>query len=144
MRQKIDIKKSELNQRICQIRQVFFDDSNRDFATKIGESEQNLSNICSPEAPRNASLTIIKKILINIPTVNARWLITGEGEIVSSDTNSQVAGDNNGVIVQRGGNGNTYSNGGDSSALLNIIGEQQDTINRQSEQITTLLGMINK
>ncbi len=111
---------------------------------KIGESEQNLSNICSPEAPRNASLTIIKKILINIPTVNARWLITGEGEIVSSDTNSQVAGDNNGVIVQRGGNGNTYSNGGDSSALLNIIGEQQDTINRQSEQITTLLGMINK
>lgn len=92
-------KKMDLGSRIKIIRQTFFDDNNRLFSDKIGESEQTLSQICSGN--RYGGLAIVQKILDNIPEINANWLLTGMGEMTNSTVESQDH--NNDTIVNLNG-----------------------------------------
>lgn len=76
----MDDTKSEINGRIEQIRSRLFDGNNKAFSQKVGEIEQTISQICLGK--RNAGIEIIKKIIINIPELNANWLIAGRGEML--------------------------------------------------------------
>lgn len=90
MTEESGIKNAQINARINQIRDIFFNGDNRLFASKIGEKEQNLSSVCSGKRP--AALTVISRILSNLTNINANWLITGDGEmLISSSTPGQTA-----------------------------------------------------
>ena len=86
-----DAEKYELNLRINQIRLILFDDNNRNFANTLGVNEQNISNICSVQSRRNASLALVKRIIEQVPEVSATWLITGEGEMLKKTQQQQPA-----------------------------------------------------
>jgi len=101
-------RRRQLNARILQLRQSLFSDSNRDFARRIGEAEQNLFNVCDPQAPRNASLSLVCKIAEAVPEANLRWLLTGRGDMLS--------------VTSKGA--------GARSELMKVIVSQQDTIKR--------------
>lgn len=103
--------RAELNERIRQVRQALFSDSSRDFARRIGEAEQNLFNVCEPDAQRNASLALVTKIADTVPEVNLRWLLTGRGDMLSP----------------------TSKGAGARSDLMRVIVSQQDTIRRLTE-----------
>lgn len=106
--------RAELNRRILQVRQSLFSDSNRDFAQRIGEAEQNLFNVCDQDAQRNASLALVTKIADTVPEVNLRWLLTGRGDMLSP----------------------TSKGAGARSEMMRVIVSQQETIRR----LTELLG----
>ncbi len=106
--------RAELNRRILQVRQSLFSDSNRDFAQRIGEAEQNLFNVCDQDAQRNASLALVTKIADSVPEVNLRWLLTGRGDMLSP----------------------TSKGAGARSEMMRVIVSQQETIRR----LTELLG----
>ena len=106
--------RAELNRRILQVRQSLFSDSNRDFAQRIGEAEQNLFNVCDQDAQRNASLALVNKIADTVPEVNLRWLLTGRGDMLSP----------------------TSKGAGARSEMMRVIVSQQETIRR----LTELLG----
>lgn len=94
MTEESGIKNTQINARINQIRDIFFNGDNRLFASKIGEKEQNLSSVCSGKRP--AALTVISRILSNLTNINANWLIIGEGEmLISSSTPATVQGQDN-------------------------------------------------
>lgn len=101
-------RRTELNDRIRQLRQSLFADSNRDFAQRIGELEQNLFNVCDPDAGRNATLALVTRIADTLPEVNLRWLLTGRGDMLSP----------------------TSKGAGARSDMMKVILSQQDTIRR--------------
>lgn len=105
--------RAELNDRILMIRQALFSDNNRDFAQRIGELEQNLYNVCDRDANRNASLALVTKIVEGVPEVNARWLLTGRGDMLSP----------------------TSKGAGARSDMMKVIVSQQDTIRKLTDTI---------
>lgn len=106
-------RRAELNGRIRQLRQSLFSDSNRDFAQRIGEAEQNLCNVCEPEAGRNASLALVTKIAEALPEVDLRWLLTGKGDMLSQASRGR----------------------GSRSDMMRVILSQQDTIRRLADML---------
>lgn len=72
-------KKDDLNKRVLQIRQTFFDDNNRIYSDRIEVNEQALSQICSGK--RNAGIDIVQRIVDNMPNIDANWLLTGAGSM---------------------------------------------------------------
>lgn len=132
-------KKLDINRRIKIIRQTFFDDNNRDFSSAIGVNEQTLSQICSGN--RNAGIEVVKKIVENIPDINANWIISGTGPIsrneqsVGNITDSSVAGVNvNGenIYIQ------------DVKDLVRVIESYQKTVEKHQEQVDRLITIIEK
>lgn len=105
--------RAELNDRIRRVRQSLFSDSNRDFAQRIGEAEQNLFNVCDPDAQRNASLALVAKIADTVPEVNLRWLLTGRGDMLSP----------------------TSKGAGNRSDMMRVILSQQETIRRLTDML---------
>lgn len=105
--------RAELNERILMIRRALFSDNNRDFAQRIGEAEQNLYNVCDPEAQRNASIALVTKIVDALPEINARWLLTGRGDMLSP----------------------TSKGAGARSDMMKVILSQQETIRRLTDII---------
>lgn len=95
------------------IRRALFSDNNRDFAERVGELEQNLYNVCDPGAQRNASLALVAKIVDALPEVNARWLLTGRGDMLSP----------------------TSKGAGARSDMMKVILSQQETIRRLTDII---------
>ena len=65
-------------QRISQVITKLFK-SKADFARKIGEKPQTISNWCV----RQNSETILKKIIKACPEINDVWLITGKGDMLN-------------------------------------------------------------
>ena len=61
-----------------------FCESKADFARKIGERPQTVSNWVS----RGAGKNVLNKILGYFPEVNVNWLLTGEGEMINQSSNS--------------------------------------------------------
>ena len=55
------------------------------FARKMEESPQTISNWVS----RGAGKNVLNKILSKFPDVNANWLLTGEGEMLSRKENNE-------------------------------------------------------
>ena len=62
-----------------------FCESKADFARKMEESPQTISNWVS----RGAGKNVLNKILSKFPDVNANWLLTGEGEMLSRKENNE-------------------------------------------------------
>jgi hypothetical protein len=75
----------EISIRISQIRQYFCENINRLFSTKTGIDEATSAKICS--GTRGVGANILEKIVKAFPSVDARWLITGEGEMLYQTTN---------------------------------------------------------
>ena len=61
-----------------------FCESKADFARKIGERPQTVSNWVS----RGAGKNVLNKILGYFPEVNVNWLLTGEGEMTNQSPSS--------------------------------------------------------
>lgn len=80
-----EVNKADLNNRIKQIRIKLFNDNNREFAKRIKEIEQTISQICIGK--RNAGIEVVKKIVDNIEEIDANWLLTGRGEMVRNKEN---------------------------------------------------------
>lgn len=57
-----------------------FCESKADFARKIGERPQTVSNWVS----RGAGKNVLNKILGYFPEVNVNWLLTGEGKCLTN------------------------------------------------------------
>ena len=55
----------------------------RFFSNKIGINEKTLSSLYKEEA-NYPSFKIIEAVLKGFPSINARWLILGEGEMIES------------------------------------------------------------
>lgn len=58
-----------------------FCESKADFARKIGEKPQTISNWVS----RGAGKNVLNKILASFPEINANWLLTGEGNMLNNE-----------------------------------------------------------
>ena len=139
---------SAISARICKIRDKFCYGDNTEFAAKLGVSTSQTSNLCGGKF--SVGKSSIEKILNAFPEVSKDWRVNGEGAMLRTDSSTQksrVNGDNSGIIVQHGDN-STYNN---HSELLSVVHSQQETIksqqemlNRQSEQISTLLMMLEK
>ena len=52
-----------------------------DLADTIGVQRSNVSHVVNGR--NNPSSSFIEKLLLTFPELNARWLITGEGDMVS-------------------------------------------------------------
>ena len=126
-------KKTELNDRINQIRSLLFDDNNRKFASAIGKNEQTISQICLNK--RNAGLEIVQKILDNMPEVDANWLLRGKGNMLIERKSK--------VVQVQDSSQTTVSNwdmaNGAPAKLLTLLNEQQETIKKLTEIIVSKL-----
>jgi transcriptional regulator with XRE-family HTH domain len=49
------------------------------FADRIGVQRSNISHILSGR--NKPGLDLLEKIIVNFPAINAKWLLTGEGEL---------------------------------------------------------------
>ena len=128
-------KSSDIHDRICEIRDVLCNGDNSFFAEKIDRKRQYASGLCTGK--NSAGKKILDHILDVFPEVSKVWLLTGEGEMLKTDSSRQrssVAGDNRGIIVQHGDN-STYNN---NSELASVVLAQQETINKQQVTITAL------
>ena len=135
---KDESKRLEISQRISRIKTYYCNNNNKEFAEKIGVTQQYSSNICN--GSKSIGKNVLKKILDSFPEVSKLWLFSGKGPMLAgNDTASD---------------GSALSATGDSSAtdiqdLIHTVGQlsdtlhlQSDTINRQSLQISRLLDLL--
>lgn len=59
----------------------------KEFASQIGMSQSNLSNLFAGKV-HDLGSEYLTNILIKFPEVNSRWLLTGEGELYTFNVNS--------------------------------------------------------
>jgi hypothetical protein len=74
-----------INNRIKEIRRLFCNDSNKEFAQKM-EQRPNAVNNWIREG-YSIGKTVIEKILMAFPDINPVWLLTGEGSMLKSKYN---------------------------------------------------------
>ena len=79
-----------INERIALIREILCDNNNREFAKKLGTSEQYASNIC--KSGKNVGEKTEAKILEIFPEINRVWFLTGEGEMLKGGTQGEAGG----------------------------------------------------
>lgn len=77
-----------INERIKQIRDFFANGSNNEFAQLMGEKPNTTSNWVS--GSRNIGIDVIEKIKKNLPSVNIDWLISGEGDMISTKKKEEL------------------------------------------------------
>ncbi len=61
------------------------------FAETVGVQRSSISHFLSGR--NNPSLDVLRKILMAYPTINAEWLISGEGRMMKSESEKTPAGD---------------------------------------------------
>lgn len=69
----------EVFERIKEIRKAYFNDSNLDFASFMGEKPSTTSGWVSGK--RGIGKGVIDKITDKLPQINPTWLLTGEGDM---------------------------------------------------------------
>lgn len=79
---------AEINQRISEIRAYFCENNNKKFADMLGKSHTYTSGLCGNE---NVGKAVIETILSVFPEVSRSWLVTGEGAMLSANSNTEVA-----------------------------------------------------
>lgn len=80
----------EVFERIKEIRKAFFHDSNLEFASFMGEKPSTTSGWVSGK--RGIGRSVIDKLSDKMPNINTAWLLTGEGEMLKSDTSDKSVG----------------------------------------------------
>ena len=70
-------------ERISQIRLHFCNGINREFSQKTGIDEATSAKICS--GTRGVGVKMLEKIACAFPEVDARWLLTGNGNMVATN-----------------------------------------------------------
>lgn len=73
-----------INERIKEIRRIIFNNSTKDFAIALNVSSQAISNYI--RNGYNVGREVIENILRVCPSVNSNWLLTGEGEMLKTDS----------------------------------------------------------
>lgn len=91
MAAKMEKNKTEISQRITEIKTFFCDGNNTQFAAKLGIKEQYASNICNGTKSTGAKL--LDKILDTFPEVSRPWLFFGEGDMLTSGGTSEHTAD---------------------------------------------------
>lgn len=74
------------------IREHFFNGSNKDFAEFMGENVNTTSNWINGN---NVGVNVLEKIVAKFPSVEPGWILTGDGQMLKSNTT--IEGDNYGV-----------------------------------------------
>ena len=72
-------------ERISQIRLYFCNGINREFSQKTGIDEATTAKICS--GTRGVGVKMLEKIACAFPEVDARWLLTGNGNMITTKLN---------------------------------------------------------
>ena len=72
-----------------------FCESKADFAKKIGESPQTVSNWIARDNGKN----VLKKILSFFPEVNPDWLETGHGSMINCEKEQTEVPESNGITI---------------------------------------------
>ena len=102
----------------------------------LGLSKGYVSQIMNGK--REPSETIVRKFADLFPAINATWLLTGEGEMLSKNT--QVIGTNSGTAIN--GDGNKLETPISKETATTEIAEQRKLTAKSQEQIDRLLGII--
>lgn len=80
----------ELFQRLLQLVELFENNSQTQFAKRIGLSQQTCNNYLKFEGQQKIRKALLDKILTVYPQVNRDWLFFGEGEMLGRDQASFV------------------------------------------------------
>ncbi len=78
----------EVFERIKEIRKAYFNDSNLDFASFMGEKPSTTSGWVSGK--RGIGKSVIDKITDKLPQINPTWLLTGEGDMEIGKSPSSI------------------------------------------------------
>lgn len=115
-----------INNRIALIREILCDNNNREFAEKLGTSDQYASNIC--KSGKNVGEKTKTKILETFPEINKIWLLTGEGEMLKGESQ---------------GSGDVTSGSGDKITIplsaWNVIEKQAESLAARDRQMELLM-----
>lgn len=107
----------------------FFDGNVGEFAKFCGIDPTNLSKIINGKTIPNIDT---KRVLVNMPQINARWLMFGTGSMLDGVVNQQINGDVNAPAIA--GNGNT------SESLQSAL----DLLKNKDEQLNRLITVIER
>ena len=110
---------SEISTRIKAIIDHYGNGRNTEFAALIGTNEGNIRGYLKGVMPKS---DILASIVRNCDGISARWLLTGEGEMLATPS------------------GNTHSSSSDAATapLLQMLREKDDIIRQQAEEIGQL------
>lgn len=108
-----------INERIALIREILCDNNNREFAKKLGTSEQYASNIC--KSGKNVGEKTKTKILEIFPEINRVWFLAGEGEMLKGE--SRGSGD--GITIP--------------ASVWNVIERQAESLAARDRQLEMLM-----
>jgi len=113
---------AKTSERIKIIRKVYCNDSNKEFAKKVGIPENQASNWVSDEY--KAGKKVLAKILSVFPDVEPNWLYAGVGKMKKSENTQVIDGDDDLP------DDNIDMNGMNMNKLLDYL-KFKDTINHQ-------------
>lgn len=113
-----------INERVVKLIEKY-DIQYKEFASLLGVSRQTITNITSNSV--RPSLEVIEKILKQYPRVNARWLITGEGEMFSDQQQEPEK-----ILKESGASYNCEN----CKRLNNIIEKQEKLIDQLEKRLS--------
>lgn len=89
--------KTNITQRIVEIKTKLCNNNNKNFAQKLNCTEQYASNICNGQ--KSTGKKLLEKILAAFPDVSRSWLYFGEGNMMKSDGNEYAFHQNENVRI---------------------------------------------
>lgn len=87
----------KVNDRIKEIRERFYENSNKRFADKLEISAQRMSNLCNSDT---AGKEIMDRILELNPQINKCWMYCGVGPMLVGDSQHNTATDCSANVIQ--------------------------------------------
>lgn len=124
----------DINDRIKEIRVYFSNDKNKDFAIALDESPTKVNNWV-----RNGysiGISVIDKILKVFPTIDANWLLTGEGEMLKRESPKQELTNESDIILRLISEGKVVH--------FITYEKAQNEIKELSEEIGRLKGLLDQ
>lgn len=131
---------SKIEDRIKKIRSVFCDNSNANFAKKIGKSPHYASQLCTGASKPGRNM--LDTILRVFPSVSRQWLFFGDGDMYVSSADNYGDIHDNKVGGDLLGNGAIKNDPAELADLTALIMSQQRSIERLIEQNALLAEML--